>query len=501
MNDSAEYDVLVIGCGYAGAMSALAASRAGASVCVLEKAPHPGGISICSAGGLRIAENEAQAMKYLIAANAGRTPEPVLSELARGMTRLPDLVRELARINGAEISVRPSPGNYPFPGYETFGFVYVDAIPSVDIRAAYPYVRGNPAGALLFKVLWDNLVTESITVLCNAAASRLIRKDGRIAGVLLADGRVFRARKGVILACGGFEANPEMQGQYWPGGPAWSAAYKYNTGDGIRMAVEMGADLWHMWHYHGCYGFPSPNPDYPYGIRVKRLPDWRPGADTSHLPLMAWILLNKAGRRFMNEYEPYTHDTGARPLSVYDPALIDYPRNPAFLITDEPGRLMYPLGKPLYNDSDAHLNWSPDNSKEIESGILIKADSPEGLARKLGLPPDGVQAAVESWNWACESARDPDFGRPPSSMHPLLEAPYYGSKIVPVVSNTQGGPRRDDLQRVLDPFGRPIPGLYAVGECGSAFGFLYMSGCNLAECFISGEIAGRQASLDVFYLL
>ena len=59
--------------------------------------------------------------------------------------------------------------------------------------------------------------------------------------------------------------------------PVLTAANRFNTGDGIRMAQEVGADLWHMWHFHGSYGFRHPDPDYPYGIRVKRFPDWVPG--------------------------------------------------------------------------------------------------------------------------------------------------------------------------------------------------------------------------------
>jgi succinate dehydrogenase/fumarate reductase flavoprotein subunit len=249
-----------------------------------------------------------------------------------------------------------------------------------------------------------------------------------------------------------------------------------------------------MWHYHGCYGFPSPKPGYPYGVRVKRLPDWRPGDGDPALPRMAWILLDHTGRRFMNEYEPYVHDTGARPLGVFDPAAMKYPRNPAFLITDEAGRRMYPLGKPTYNDPEVELTWSPDNSREVAAGILAGGDTPEDLARQLGLPPEVVAASVANWNQICAQGRKDPLGRPSASMHPLLEAPFYGARMVPVVSNTQGGPRRDEHQRVIDPFGEPIDGLFAVGECGSAFGFLYMSGCNLAECFISGEIAGREAA-------
>ena len=78
----------------------------------------------------------------------------------------------------------------------------------------------------------------------------------------------------------------------------------------------------------------------------------------------------------------------------------------------------------------------------------------------------------------------------------LREPPYHVAPVWPVVSNTQGGPVHDARQRVLDPFGEPIPGLYAAGELGSAFGHLYMSGGNLAECFIGGRIAGRAAAAE-----
>ena len=79
-------------------------------------------------------------------------------------------------------------------------------------------------------------------------------------------------------------------------------------------------------------------------------------------------------------------------------------------------------------------------------------------------------------------------------MLPLRVQPLYVAQVWQLVSNTQGGPVHDAEQRVLDPFGRPLPGLYAAGELGSAFGHLYMSGGNLAECFIGGAIAGRRAA-------
>lgn len=485
----------MVGCGYSGAVSALEAAGNGASVCILEKAPHSGGISICSAGGLRITTDEDAALQYLEATNEGTTPSPVLAALAKGMVRLPEYVRQLAKINNAQVSVRPWNANYPFPGYDSFGFVYIDNIPHVDIEQQYPHVKGNPAGALLFNVLEANLRQKEIPVYLSTPVASLCCNEGRVTGVELANGKKLKASRGVILACGGFEADHEMQRQFWPGGPCDSAAYKYNTGDGIRMAQAMGADLWHMWHYHACYGFSPPSPQYPFGVRIKRLPDWVPDQKLNDLPPMTWVLLDQKGKRFMNEYEPYVHDTGARPMSVYDPITRKYPRNPAFLITDEPGRLLYPLGKPLYNDPDAKMDWSPDNSKEIQNGTIVKAKTLRGLAGKLGLPAEETSKSIEKWNSACRDKTDPTFSRPPDSMHSISTPPFYGALMVPVVSNTQGGPRHDERQRVLNPYGEPIPGLYAVGECGSCFGFLYMSGGNLAECFIGGQIAGIETSL------
>ncbi|NIA67882.1 FAD-binding protein [Pelagibius litoralis] len=493
------YDVIVVGYGYAGAVAALAAADAGAEVLLLEKASSPGGISICSAGGLRIASDAKLAFAYLQSTCGGKTPDSVLRAFAEGMTSLADRLHNLARINGAAVEERSSPGNYPLPGAETFGFAYVEAIPGFDPGDSYPHVRGAPQGAMLFKVLEDNVAAKAqqITVSLGSPVGRLTRSKGTVDGVVLADGQAVHARCGVVLACGGFEGSPELQSQYWPGGPALNAAYKHNTGDGIRMAQAAGAALWHMWHYHGSYGYRLPDPAYPYGVRVKRLPDWQPGPDGStaeDLPLMAWILLDQDGRRFMNEYEPYVQDTGARPLAAFDPGRQGFPRNPAYLITDNAGRSLYPLGKPTRNDPEVQYDWSPDNLDEVVSGLFRPARDIASLAALIGAERQQVEGGIARWNAACDAGSDRDFGRPSSSLHALIEPPFYVAEVHPIVSNTQGGPEHDAQQRVVDPFGQPITGLYAAGECGSLFGHLYMSGGNLAECFIGGEIAGRNAA-------
>src|SRR5262249_11990815 len=168
-----ETDVVIIGCGYAGAVAAISAQDAGAHVILIEKMPEPGGISVCSAGGVRVADNASAAFEYLKETNGGTTPDPVLRTLAQGMTEVEVFVRTLGEACGAVISRRAHAGNYPFAGHRTFGFVYVDDVPGADPARLYPHVRGSRAGALLFHVLQENLRRRGLAVRTETPARRL----------------------------------------------------------------------------------------------------------------------------------------------------------------------------------------------------------------------------------------------------------------------------------------------------------------------------------------
>jgi succinate dehydrogenase/fumarate reductase flavoprotein subunit len=509
------FDVIVVGFGLAGAIAALNAHQAGAKVLLIEKSAVPGGLSICSYGAVRSAHDPELAFQYLQATNDGRTPDDVLRALATGMCDLERYVRELGSINNAHIvtsteenELRAKAGdpyrrliraNYPLPGTETFYHTTVMDIPGVNLTALYPWANGAPGGPKLFRIVHEHLLQHAIDIRLATPALRLLAdaQTREVHGVRVASNGIehnLEARRGVVLACGGFEGNADMKAQFLEGKPVLNAAARLNNGDGIRMAQHLGAALWHMWHVHGAYGFRHSDPSYPYAIRLKRFPDWFPGeADKAKLK-MAWILVDKFGKRFMSEYQPYTQDTAVRAMQHYDPVTQSFPRNPACMICDEDGRKMYALGKATSNDEGVLYHWSEDNLREVESGILKRADTLAELAGLLGIDASALEQSVARWNAQCANATDADFGRPGGSMTPIKKAPFYGAPVWATLSNTQGGPVHDAKQRIIDVYGQPIPRLYAAGELGSSFGHLYLSGGNIAECVVTGRIAGTNAA-------
>lgn len=503
------FDVIVVGYGAAGAVAAIEAARGGAKVLLLEKMPDPGGISILSAGGIRVTFAVDEGYRYLQQTCGTRTPDEVLRALAEGMAQIPDYLRDLARINNAVVDVTPAVGNYPFPGCDSLGYAEISAIPGFEAASeedgGYLAARPMRPGCYLFKTLVDNVdnfvAAGVITVWLDAPVERLLRgSDGQIEGVRIRRQKEAAfininalARRAVILACGGFEADEELKKHYLVSTPVITGSFRGNTGDGIRMAQEVGAALWHMWLYHGPCGIRHSDPSYPFGMYTKLLPMWTPERTHKSLPKMAWIIVDQTASRYVDEYQPYPSDTGVRQFDHFDPKSSSHPRLPSFLVFDEAGRKMYPIGRSITNDREAHYVWSKDNLKEVENGILIRADSIEELAESLGLDSERLVETVDRWNKDVLAGQDSQFGRRTETMVSLDAPPYYAARLWPLVINTQGGPVHDAQQRVLDAFGVPIRRLYAAGELGSIFGHVYMAGGNLAECFVGGRNAAREA--------
>ncbi len=488
------FDVIVVGFGLAGGVSAIEAHDAGSRVLVLEKDPAPGGISICAGGGLRIATDAKRAFEYLKKTNAGTTPDPVLMRLARGFVDLPEYCRKLTEPLGAKSTFTMTKGNYLVAGYETWGHVNIVEVPGFDPLAEYPQVRAETdGGKRVFKVVQENVRTRGIEVRCSTPVERLWHENGEVKGVV-AGGKRITARRAVILCCGGFEAAADLQRQFWPIPPAYPAATLGNTGDGIRMAQELGAGLWHMWHFHGVYGFHHPDPEYRLGIRVRRMRNWVPGVQSRQDNKMSWILVDQSGRRFMNEYEPYSQDTNHRPMALYDPVTLGHPRIPAIIVVDSKGRSLYPLADPTWNDAPTSKRFGSLSAADFDNQILVTKNTLDEIAAEFKMDRDTFRATIAEWNAGCAANIDKAFGRVPGSMMPIAEPPFSAGSVWPVVSNTQGGIPHDEEQRVINSFDEPIPRLFVAGELGSVFGYLYIAGGNLAECFIGGSIAGNNAA-------
>ncbi len=214
-------DVVVIGFGFAGAAASIAAADAGAHVLILEKAPQPGGISVCSAGGLRVADDADEAFAYLEATCGGKTPEPVLRQLAEGWCALPAEIettgkgaRRDRRASAKPAAIIPSPA--PTRSASS---------PSRTCRASTrPISRmcAAPPPACSSSSSWPTPSPRAATASRSSPGARQPRlQHGRfgVDAVLLDDGELITARAGIILACGGFEADTDDAGAVLAGRP------------------------------------------------------------------------------------------------------------------------------------------------------------------------------------------------------------------------------------------------------------------------------------------
>ena len=504
-----DYDVVVAGYGYAGGMSAIAANDDGAKTIILEKMRHFGGNSIVSGGSCVASANAGETLKYLRRMCLNTTDDGVLQAFARGLSELEGLLTRLAAEVGfqtkrerfvwlpgkertqAEAMDESVPGGaaYPFPGAES---LYTVSVSRNEAYKPFLWTTGTKAGATLFRVVHEHIKRRPIDLHLETPVKEFVtNEDGMVLGIVAEhkDQRfTVRARRAVILCTGGFEHNQRLQSHYLQIQNVVSMSPLGNTGDGILMAQKAGAALWHLWHLHGSYGFRFP--DMPIAIR-HAFRGYRVNSK-----LMAWIIVDRFGRRFMNEYPPASQDTLIRSLEYYDPDIQDYPRIPCYLIFDEEGRKLGPIGEPRSNDESFTYQRSQDNLRELEDGRIRRFGDIEALAGHLKVNADALQETIARWNKGCRLGSDPDFMRPPKTMMPVETPPFYTIAAWPIVTNTQGGPVHNARQQIVDPYGEPILRLYAAGELGSLFGHLYQLGGNNAECFVGGKIAGSNAAAE-----
>ena len=509
-----EADVVVVGSGYAGCNAAIASHDAGAKVLILEKAPEQfaGGNSSVSGGGMSIPSNLEDAKKYYRGLAFGTVPEELVLDMAGAMVKVPEQLKKIGievapvrMTSGMPAGMAPGgvPAAKPAPAAPARAPSGLNLLPGAGSNRIYAIVPkdGNPrmgSGYELYLAHKRCLQNRKIEILYETPAKELIQNpvDKSIQGVVAEQKgkKIFvKARRAVVLACGGYEADYEMQVYFnFPGIKIYPWGTPYNTGDGIKMVSEIGAPLWHTCNLEWdgpCVKVPSEK----YGISVMA------GICTNAGVPGNYILVNKYGKRFMNDTKSLTHIKETLELIYFDHEKVEYPNLPFYIIFDETYRVKRPLVPQntfQWNHVHKVVEWSSDNSAEIEKGWVLKANTLQELAAKAGIDPAGLEATVSKYNEYCQAGKDADFKRRPENLFPVATPPYYAAELALTVTNTQGGPKHNGKAQTLNKDNKPIPRLYTPGELGSFFGFLYPGGSNIPEAIAFGRIAGENAAAE-----
>lgn len=538
MESGIEFDVVVLGSGAAGLTAALAAAQQGASVSLFEKADVLGGSSAISGGvpwiplnhhqdEAGIEDSREEALDYLGSLSLGRM-DPELAATFVDNARA--TIEWLEETTPAQFTLLPrypdyhpeNPGGKPDGGRSLdpglFSYATLGAwqgrvarskrsahlkITDTTLGGGTGYLSeeemqrridgdlrgcGNALVGPIIKALLD-LGVEPVV---NARATDLLLEDGRVTGVRLdvnGDERTVLARRGVVLATGGFEWNAELVAEFLRGPMTAPTSVPTNTGDGLLMAMRAGARLANMGQ---AWWVPA----------VKIPGDTAFGAPRSNLvnrerTLPGSIMVNSTGRRFTNEATNYNALGGA--FHQLDPITFTYANLPAWLIFDAAHAERYgTFGAPA---GSAIPDW------------VARAESVRDLAVEVGIDPEGLEQTVTRWNTFVEQDHDDDFRRgdsaydrwsgdgdhrftTASTLGPISQGPYYAVQVESGTLGTSGGPRIDSSGRVLDTYLQPIPGLYAAGNVAAAPTAMAYGGAGgtLGPILVFGRLAGLSAA-------
>ncbi|WIN00407.1 3-oxosteroid 1-dehydrogenase [Actinoplanes oblitus] len=506
-----DFDLVVVGSGGAGLVAALTAAHRGLRAIVLEKAGTYGGSTARSGGGLWLPGNEVlrragvsdtteDARTYLAhvagpEVSAARqdaflAAAPEMLAFVRAHTPLefawvpgyPDYHPEApgGRAGGRSIEPRPLDTRRVGADLGTLAEPYRKApdgvaVTQVDYRwlalgtrhprairtAARLAVQGLTTrlsrrrrltmGQALAAGLRAGLRAAGVELLLGTPMTDLLVEDGRVAGVLSHE-LTFRARRGVLLASGGFEHNEPMRRKYQDLGVEWTVGATGNTGDGIEAGERLGAALDLM--DEAWWGPSIPLTGGPYFCLAERN---QPGC----------LMVDGTGRRFVNEAAPYVDAVHA----MLAPGV----RLPAWLVADQ-----------TYRDRYLFAGRGPRARlprRWFAAGIAHRVATLDELARRIDVPAEALRDTVRRFNAFAARGHDDDFGRgdsaydryygdPRQRPNPCLGAvarpPFYAFRMVPGDLGTKGGLRTDERARVLRPDGTAIAGLYAAGNVSAA---------------------------------
>jgi tricarballylate dehydrogenase len=488
--DNPGNSVIVVGAGNAALCAALAAAERGASVTVLERAPEEesGGNTRFTAGAMRFAYDGVDDLRALM---------PDLSEQEIGNTDFGTYTEEqffddMGRVTDyrtdpdlVELLVRRSKATMMWMRQNGIRFVPIFGRQAFKVDGRFKFwggltVEAWGGGPGLADGLSEAARQAGIEILYRSRATALLADDDGVHGVRLRrDGKTAELRAGaVVLAAGGFEANPEWRTRYL--GPDWDLAKvrgtRFNTGDGLRMAIEIGAAPCGNWS--GCHAVA-------WDRNAPEFGDLAVGDAFQKHSYPLGIVLNARGERFLDEGADFRNYTYAK-----------YGRK----VLEQPGLFAWQV-------FDARVSPMLRDEYRIRQVTKVTADSLEDLVQKL----EGVDAAAALETIAAYNAAvmtdvpfDPNVmdGRgtrglavPKSNWANAIDQPPFEAYAVTCgITFTFGGLRISTDAEVLDTDGAVIPGLYAAGEMvGGLFYFNYPGGTGLMSGAVFGRIAGEAA--------
>ena len=438
-------DIVVIGAGGAGMSAAIEAAQKGATnVVILEKMPITGGNTVRATGGLNASETQYQKRDGIEDSN-----DLFYEDTMKGGKNLndPELVRTLVENSAAAVDWVNEIGG---------DLSVVAQFGGASVKRIHRPSDTSAVGPMLVKTLNAKLDELGIPVLLETKATKIIAdKDGNITGVEAEDenGEFVINTKAVILATGGFGANPDMVVKYAPQLAGFiTTNHSGATGDGIEMALELGAGLTDI---EQIQTHPTVNPNtatmYTEGVRGN-------GA----------ILVNDEGNRFVNELE--TRD-------VVSASILAQPNEESWLVFDTAVR-----------ESLSAIE------KYINEGIIVEANTIEELAEKTGINKENLVATMNKYASMQEAGEDSEFGRKSMEV-PLTKAPFFAGLAKPAIHHTMGGVKINKETQVLKEDGSVIPGLYAAGEVvGGVHGGNRLGGNAVADIVVFGRISGDNAN-------
>jgi fumarate reductase flavoprotein subunit len=446
-------DVIVVGAGLAGLCAAIEAAAHGADTLLLEKMDKVGGSTVLSGGSMAFAGTDDQAARGIKDSNEA---------LTRDFLAVGDHANDPALV---EVYVDNQLDAYRWLVKRGVKYAPVQAAAGQSVPRQHPT---DPAE--MIRILHREAAAEPrIRIETGRPVARLLRDAAtmRIVGVELKDGTKIASRRGVVLTAGGFSRNPEMVEQFAPlqsaaklvGGPG-------NVGDGIKMAWHMGAGLRDMAYIKGTFG---------------NRPDAGPEEHTAMMAIYKGaIAVNKLGRRFVDESISY---------KLIGDAVLREPDHVGYQILDQPILDLGVDGVKMY-----------DFQARLREGSLIKADSIEQLAVKIGVPEQALAETIAVYNSDVAAGKDGQFARSGlvqgyGELRKIETAPFYAYPSTSALIATYCGVVVSPRMQVLDVFGEPIPGLFAAGEMTGGFhGKAFMTGTSLGKCVICGRIAGQNAT-------